>query len=669
MFHGNIYVFVCVFAVGWLHCPVSCAVGREPQQLERQNGSSELPQYMARSAVRAIPPAALSDSRFINTGLNISSGFGYADQPQVVVRSDGAWQVVLTVNSAHEGQFGQQVVSAISMDEGRSWTTPVLVEPRTNLTSGWINNQLVPAPAAASAAGSSDRIFAFYTFNKGNVTTDPRTGRPLPNANLIGPWVYRVSDDGGATWSSERWEIPIRETGIDRTNAWNGSVREGWSVGKPIAVRGGTVAMMQFSKVSTAAASSEGFFLASDNLLVHGTDPGDVKWTLLPDGDHGLRASCGTVAEEGSLVELSSGHLYAVYRTTCGVANSATSTDGGRTWVDAQPLAYARADYGSAMYSPAVKQPRGPLSIRKLRRADLRGMYLTTVYVNSYSPGWDNRNPYFFLAGWESSSGGIEWSQPEVGLYLLPPCEDPRCGIGYPDFIQPSDSAGSPVWITETDKVTARLHRINDTLLHDLYTQRTARTAAASGLVINASQPSRSILSGPASWSVSAPASWGTLSAGSGLTLELSLSSAVAAPVSDNPPLLDCRSNATGQGFAVILNSTSGQVVLALDDGAGNFQQWSSDPQCPVAPPMSSSSAHHVVVSVDGLSRFISFLVDGVFNDGGDARPQGWAALNPVIGDLGGGGRCAVARCVQRVRAYGRYLRTSEAIANWRSTT
>ena len=81
----------------------------------------------------------------------ISDDGGYQDQPQILVNADGSWSCVLTLNSAHEGQNSQRVVSTVSTNEGRSWTPLVDVEPRTappGLTprsTGWINNLLQPS--------------------------------------------------------------------------------------------------------------------------------------------------------------------------------------------------------------------------------------------------------------------------------------------------------------------------------------------------------------------------------------------------------------------------------------------------------------------------------------------------------------------------------------------
>jgi hypothetical protein len=80
---------------------------------------------------------------------------------------------------------------------------------------------------------------------------------------------------------------------------------------------------------------------------------------------------------------------------------------------------------------------------------------------------------------------------------------------------------------------------------------------------------------------------------------------------------------------------------------------------------------HHVVFIVDGLAKIVSVVVDGVLCDGGEPRIQGWWRLNPWLEDLNGDGLCIVDEGlrgrVERLRIYNRYLRTSEAISNYRA--
>jgi hypothetical protein len=134
----------------------------------------------------------VQDWRNVCNGMLISDSGGYQDQPQVLVNEDGSWSCVFTLNSAHEGQDSQRVVSTVSTDEGKHWTPIVDVEPhvapagKLPKSTGWINNLLQP---------SSGHQLAVYTYNCDNITTSPVTGARLPNSNLLGCWVYRQSTD------------------------------------------------------------------------------------------------------------------------------------------------------------------------------------------------------------------------------------------------------------------------------------------------------------------------------------------------------------------------------------------------------------------------------------------------------------------------------------------
>ena len=88
-----------------------------------------MPDLTFLTCVRRVPP---------------SHRYKYQDQPQIVVNPrTGKWACVLTVNSAHEGQGAQRVVSSTSTDEGKTWTPAAVVEP-SPLSTGWINNLQSP---------------------------------------------------------------------------------------------------------------------------------------------------------------------------------------------------------------------------------------------------------------------------------------------------------------------------------------------------------------------------------------------------------------------------------------------------------------------------------------------------------------------------------------------
>jgi hypothetical protein len=131
--------------------------------------------------------------------------------------------------------------------------------------------------------------------------------------------VFKVSDDGGRSWSASRYEIPQRDFEIDRENPYGGTLKFFWNVGKAFAhqapARGGQAAYVPLHKVG---GFGEGFFTRSEGVLLvsedlfSASDPGQATWETLPDGEVGLRAPAGggPIAEEQSTVVLSDGSLY-----------------------------------------------------------------------------------------------------------------------------------------------------------------------------------------------------------------------------------------------------------------------------------------------------------------------------------------------------------------------
>ena len=89
----------------------------------------------------------------------------------------------------------------------------------------------------------------------------------------------------------------------------------------------------------------------------------------------------------------------------------------------------------------------------------------------------------------------------------------------------------------------------------------------------------------------------------------------------------------------------------------------------PIRACFSAGQWQHVVAIVDTGPGVISFVVDGVLCDGGDARSNGWGRIAAELRDVSGTGavRLPPGRRGElgRLRIYGRYLRTSEALANF----
>jgi hypothetical protein len=119
-----------------------------------------------------------------------------------------------------------------------------------------------------------------------------------------------------------------------------------------------------------------------------------------------------------------------------------------------------------------------------------------------------------------------------------------------------------------------------------------------------------------------------------------------------------------GRGF-VVRTVEGGAVEFMMNDGRTE-NRWTSDPGM-----LTTSKAHHVAIIVDGGPKIISFVIDGKFCDGGDHRQFGWGRFSPNFRSLEGDAYLRIAEKLNgellRLRIYNRYLRTSEAIGNFRA--
>jgi hypothetical protein len=72
---------------------------------------------------------------------------------------------------------------------------------------------------------------------------------------------------------------------------------------------------------------------------------------------------------------------------------------------------------------------------------------------------------------------------------------------------------------------------------------------------------------------------------------------------------------------------------------------------------------------VDGGPKIITWVIDGVLNDGGEQRQFGWGRFSPTFRDANGAAQLRLPQkgAIQRLRIYSRALRTSEAVGNYRA--
>jgi hypothetical protein len=221
--------------------------------------------------------------------------------------------------------------------------------------------------------------------------------------------------------------------------------------------------------------------------------------------------------------------------------------------------------------------------------------------------------------------------------------------------------AGGKIYLTETQKDRARVHEVDPALLEGLWGQFENDTLATEGLVLSLPKADERL---PAQVSMPAlpaflqrstiRADLGMEDLRQGFTLDvwLCLQSLRAGQV-----LLDNRTPA-GRGFC-LQTTGRGTIEIVLNDGRTE-NRWESDPGL-----LRASRRHHVAVIVDGGPKLISFVVDGKLNDGGTTRQFGWGRYSPHLRGVEGGDMLRMAECVKRLRLYNRYLRTSEAIANY----
>ena len=585
--------------------------------------------------------AAAADWRNIREGREIPTET-YADQPYVVRTSDGAWLVCLTTGSGREGEPGQHVVTMRSTDQGRTWSKPVDVEPAAGPESSYAVMLKVP----------SGRVYVFYNHNTDNVRkvigdNPPYKDGVVTRVDSLGHFVFKYSKDNGRSWSARRHDIPMREFEVDRRNPYGGKLKFFWNVGKAFAHGGaGYVPVHKVGGFGEGFfTSSEGVLMRSDNILSE-SDPEKIRWQTLPDGDIGIRAprdNGGPIAEEQSFSPLTSGGLFCVFRTIDGHPAFTYSRDGGRQWDASQ---YMRFADGRLMKHPRAANFAWRCENGKyLYWFHNHGGRFIREHPRRRTIAYEERNPVWLVGGVERG-GVIRWSQPEIVLYD----DDPLIRMSYPDLIEEDGK----YFLTETQKDIARMHEVDPSLVEGLWGQFENQTPATSGVLLDQHGPA-TVASPPLPVFVrrSRGADYGSEDLRAGFTLEAWIRYQPGQMLADNR-------TTEGRGF-VLQSLDRGAVEIVLNDGRTE-NRWQSDPAL-----LEPGKRRHLVAIVDGGPKVISFVVDGKFCDGGDRRQFGWGRFNPNLRSAEGGPNLRIGPAVERLRIWGRALRTSEAVGNFRA--
>ena len=569
------------------------------------------------------------DPRDIRTGNNIPNEH-YVDQPYFVVTKDGNWLCVETTGPGVEGVAGQHIVAIISEDKGNTWSELIDIEPTTGPMASWATPLVTP----------SGRVYVFYNYNGENIT--------IRRADCEGWYCYKYSDDHGRTWS-ERYRLPMRLTDADRNNDYQGKHQLFWGIDQPVTF--GNTAVFGFTKIGRESdyGLSEGWFFRSDNILTE-QDAGKIEWQLLPDGEAGLRApEHGSVQTEHNIVPLTNGDLYCVYRTTMGYPCHAYSRDGAHTWT--KPVALS--------YTPGGRTVKNPRACPRVFKTS-HGKYLFWFHNHS-SGGWFGRNPVWMTGGVEKD-GFIRWSQPEIILFHPdPPDRGVGDGLGwlgmsYPGFVEQDGR----YWVTETQKSEARVHEIDAALINGMWNQGVTKTTVSDSIVLSLDDLQRGEVDMPALPNLARGSGLidkGTRQPG-GITIDFRVR---FEDLTVGQIILDSR-NHDGKGFVVKTDEDS-NLRLDLSDGT-MISSWTSDPGL-----LKTGVWHHVVIIVDGGANVISYVIDGTLCDGGIHRRYGWGWFHRDLDDINGSNKLQISTTfsgqMKSLRIYNRYLRTSEAIANY----
>ncbi len=571
------------------------------------------------------------DWRDIEHGCIIPSE-NYTDQPYIVKTDDNAWLCTLTTGCGDEGQKGQHVVTMRSLDKGVTWHDRWALEPSDGPESAY----------AVLLKLSTGRIFAFYAYNSQNIREVPADPGPTFNGvckrvDCLGDFVFRYSDDHGRSWSKDRFVIDVREMAIDRANVFGGKVRFFWNVGKPFFYDNS--AYVPLIKVG---GFGEGCYTRTEGVLLKCADimssdnPAAFKWETLPDGDVGLKTppGGGPIAEEQSYSILSDGSFFCVYRTIDGHPACTYSRDGGHTWSIPEYMKYSDGRL--------IKNPRAANFAWKCSN----GKFLYWFHNHGYVD-FSGRNPAWVCSGIEvdSPSGRIiEWNQPEILLYD----KDPDTGMSYPDLIEDDG-----LYITETQKSIARVHKIDDHFLDMLWNASGRKNIVSDNCLLDYRKISA------AEEQIDMPSlpefiTGNNNDTNAGFSIEFTVNASMFSP---HTMLLDARTS-DGVGSAVMIG-TSNNVEIVLNDGSIE-SKCLSDPDT-----LTSDIMHHIMIIIDGGPRIVSFIIDGKFNDGGMFRQYGWSRFEPLLKHVNGSNSLYINQDIKNVRIYSRALMTCEAVGNF----
>ena len=567
------------------------------------------------------------DSRFINNGIEIPTAGGYADQPSIVVMSDGTFVCATTTGTGEEGAAGQYVSVMRSTDGGKTWSEGTLVEDLE-----W------ESAYAVLVTDRFDRIYCLYNYNLDHYKKGEFESHRF---DMGGTYCLKYSDDKGLSWS-ERIIVDVGVTDLDTRYPFFPKAGGGkqyrfmWNVARPF-IDGDDLYIMvgkPFLGVKDLYTfeTSRGVLLVARGIV---KDP-HTPFVTLPEGGKELLPRPGDkITEEHCAVKLSDGTLFCTSRTEKGYPLVFVSHDDGKSFTDG----FIPKHVGGQ----SVKQPRAANFLWKTKG----GKYLYWFH-NVGNMGYDFRNPAWCAPAFEyDTENGKEliYGQPEILFYH--PTGD-RLSISYPDLIEYEGK-----WlITETQKQIARIHTVSDRLQNALLTQDTV-CARLNGIskdeLISGGVPKQT-------YTVvdhSDRTEWKKLTENSGTTWIFE------GTFKEGDTVISAYNKKRG-GFKVTVNEDGTLTCFASGESA-NFTVESSIN-------VSDGKKHHVAWITDGAACVSYLVIDGIFDNGGEVFECGWRFMPYQLSFINAVKEVSFGDTVTDVRLISGAILTTDAIGDWRAS-
>lgn len=565
------------------------------------------------------------DSRYINNGLEIPTAGGYADQPSIVVLSDGTFVCATTTGKGKEGAKGQYVSVMRSLDEGKTWSEGApLEEPE------W------ESAYAVLVTDRFDRIYCLYNYNLDHFDINSFGCYRL---DMGGTYCMRYSDDGALSWS-ERIIVDVGVTSLDDEYPYypeeNKRYRFMWNVARPF-IDGDDLYVMigkpflGIKKLYENIETTRGVLIVARGIV---KDP-HAPFVTLPEGKKELMPRGNDrITEEHCCVKLSDGTLFVTSRTESGYPLVFVSRDDGKSFTDG----FIPSHVGGL----PVKQPRAANFLWKLKN----GKYLYWCH-NVGKMYYDFRNPAWCCPCFEvDTENGKElaYGQPEILFYH----RGNHLSISYPDIIEHKGQ----LLITETQKQIARIHTVSEKLQNALFNQDTV-CKRLEGIPMAELKEKGMPEQVYAKINQDDREEWKEIVESSGTTWIFE------GTFEKNSSVLNAYNKKRG-GFRVNVNDDGTITCFASGEGA-NVTIESSINLC-------DNKKHHVVWIMDTAACISYLVIDGVFDNGGDVFECGWKYIPPMLSNIRAVKDVIFSEKLIDVRLISNSILTYDAIGDWRST-